>query len=459
MRLTPLEPWIAGTIGAATDPLTCRDQGKLRGGSLDRRDLERHQLDRLRATVDLARSRSPFYRQLLADVPTPDRLADLGTLPFTTPEDLVAQGLRMVCVPQDDIARVVTLDTSGTTGAPKRVWFTAADAELTVDFFRAGMSTFTAPGDRVLILLPGERPGSVGKLLATALRRLGAVPIPHGVVQDVDATLTTLRTEDVDVAVGIPTHLLALARRDAAPRLKAVLLSTDHVPAAIVRAVEGAWGCAVFNHWGMTETGLGGGVECEARRGYHLREADLLVETVDPVTGAAVTDGAEGEVVVTTLTRHGTPLLRYRTGDLSRFVPGPCPCGTALRTLERITRRAAGVLTLPDGGRLALADLDEALFAVEVVLDFDATLVRGARTDRLELAVRLTDGAPAGIEGVLTAAVAAVPAVGRARASGTLTLTLTAAPARSVASPAKRRLKEVMENSRYSRSTDDEAME
>ena len=75
------------------------------------------------------------------------------------------------------------------------------------------------------------------------------------------------------------------------------------------------------------------------RQGYHLRETDLYVEIVDPETGNPVLDGEPGEVVFTTLTRRGMPLIRYPTGDVSRFLPDPCPCGTVLKTLERIRNR------------------------------------------------------------------------------------------------------------------------
>jgi phenylacetate-coenzyme A ligase PaaK-like adenylate-forming protein len=252
-----------------------------------------------------------------------------------------------------------------------------------------------------------------------------------------------MREADVDVAVGIPSQVLALARHDDALRLKSVLLSTDHVPVAVTRAVEDAWDCRVFGHYAMTEMGLGGGVECEARRGYHLREADLLVEVVHPRTGEPVADGDEGEVVFTTLTRAGMPLVRYRTGDLSRFLPGPCPCGTSLRTLERITRRAAGVVPLAGGRQLTLADLDEALLGVDAVLDFDAELVRRTASDRLDLTVRVTAGAGAGTAGALEAAVDGIPAIHRGRADGALDVGITLTPGRQVASAAKRRMRVV----------------
>jgi phenylacetate-CoA ligase len=379
--LTPLQPWIARKIGGEGDrfPLT-------------RERIREYQLARLRETLRLVRERSPFYRVHLADAPDDlDCLEDLARFPFTTADDLRENGLRFLCVSQGDIRRVVTLDTSGTTGNPKRLYFTADDQELTIDFFRVGMSTFTAPGDRVLILLPGERPGSVGDLLATALGRLGADGIKHGPVRDVAQTLDVMIEREVNVLVGVPVQVLALARYGESkgvappPALKRVLLTTDHVPDAITRVLERTWGCEVYNHYGMTEMGLGGGVECQARRGYHLREADLYFEIIDPATGDPLPDGERGEVVFTTLTRSGMPLIRYRTGDESRFLPGDCPCGTLLKTLERVKGRLDGRIEIGAVGCLTMADLDEALFLIAGLLDFSATLTREGGGNRLHV--------------------------------------------------------------------------
>ncbi len=387
MNLTPLDPWI---------------QHKL-----DQADLAEYQLRRLNETLRLVTTRSRFYRQRLANNPLAlTTLDDLTRLPLTSAEDVRADPLAFVCVSQDDIQRVVTLDeanfplttltTSGTTGQPKRLYFTHDDQELTIDFFHIGMSTFTAPGDRVLILLPGDTPGSVGDLLATALTRLGAIPIKHGPMRDATATLDVLQRDKIDVIVGVPTHVLALARQPQAPhvRLKSVLLSTDHVPQAVKRVIEQKFDCEVYNHYGMTEMGLGGGVDCEARRGYHLREADLLFEIIDPVSGERVPDGEYGEVVFTTLTRRGMPLIRYRTGDVSRFLTEPCPCGTRLKTLERITHRLSGRVAI-GSQYLTMADLDEVVFGIDGVLNFTATMLNESGRDCLHLGVKITEDQPA----------------------------------------------------------------
>jgi phenylacetate-coenzyme A ligase PaaK-like adenylate-forming protein len=385
--------------------------------------------------VHLARGKSPFYRKRLADCP-PENLSsleDLARFPFTTPEDIGENGLQFLCVSQSEIHRVVTLQTSGTTGEPKRLYFTRDDQELTVDFFHIGMSTLTEPGDRVLILLPFERPGSVGDLLATALQRLRARGIKHGPVRDVVQTLDVITNEQVNCLVGVPTQLLALARAPAfrsnpVSTIKSVLFATDHAPDAIRKVLECTWDCQAYDHYGMTEMGLGGGVECQARRGYHLREADLYFEIVDPATGNPVEEGERGEVVFTTLTRRGMPLIRYRTGDISRFVPGRCPCGTILKTLERVKSRVRGYVDVGGGEYLTMADLDEALFPIEDLLNFSAMVTGEGGKDLLHINARMIEGAEEHTTSRILQALNGIPAIRCAREADKLSISCTAQP-------------------------------
>ena len=108
---------------------------------------------------------------------------------------------------------------------------------------------------------------------------------------------------------------------------------------------------------------------------------------VDPERGMPLSDGEVGEVVVTTLTRRGMPLVRYRTGDMARFIPGPCPCGTTLRTMERVTGRWSGLIRVGPESRLVPAEIDEALFQLPRLLDFRITVTRQGEKDCLETEV------------------------------------------------------------------------
>ncbi|MDR7865834.1 MAG: AMP-binding protein [Sporomusaceae bacterium] len=435
---TPLDAWAAKKIGAG-------------GAGFAREQLDRYQFERLRATVSWAASHSPFYRDLLAGHAATglDALADLARYPFTTAADLRRHGPRLLCVSQSDVSRVVTLDSSGTTGAAKRLSFTPADQEATLDFFRHGMASLTQPGDRVLILLPGERPGGVGDLLAAALKRSGVRPVPHGLVRSLPATLAVMARENVNCLVGVPAQVIALARwaesAGVSPAVKSVLLSTDHVPRAVVHELTRLWGCDVFEHYGMTELGLGGGTDCAAHAGCHLHEADFFFEIVDPLTGQPVPAGGEGEVVVTTLARRAMPLIRYRTGDLSRIHSGPCPCGSELRRLAPVTARTDGRIILPGHGHFTLADLDEALFALPGLISFTAAVDNRRHATRLTIAASLAAGPGDRCALSLTAAADTVPVIRLARQAGSLAVSVAAGRCRGELEPsaAKRAIMEL----------------
>jgi phenylacetate-coenzyme A ligase PaaK-like adenylate-forming protein len=417
-RLTPLEPWIASRIGLPA------------GARLTRSALERYQLDRLHETLAYAREQSPFYRRQLAGSGTPASLGEMATLPFTTPDQIREDDRRFLCVSAGEIERVVTLHSSGTTAPPKRLHFTAHDLELTVDFFHHGMGTMVRPGQRVLILMPGELPGSVGDLLAKGLQRLGVTGIIHGLVRDNEATLRRIAEEKIDCLVGLPVQLLGLTRHPAARRLcpnrlTSILVSADYAPQPVRDALSTFWGVPVYDHYGMTEMGLGGAVECAALYGYHPREADLYLEIVDPLTGVPLPDGQPGEVVFTTLTRRGMPLVRYRTGDLARYLPEPCPCGSVLRRLERVRGRMAATLTLANGGQLNITQLDETLFLLPFLLNYQAVLSLEEDGERLSIGIETGSGNSAGFASQVQDALLALPAIAEAVAAGVLTLDTT----------------------------------
>ena len=151
-------------------------------------------MDALKETVAWARSHCSFYAGRLSALPdgVPDSLEDVARLPLTTATDLAENTPGFLCVSQDEISRVVTLQTSGTSGVPKRVFFTAADQELALDFFAHGVASIAEPGDRMLIALPGEREGSVGYQLAKGIARAGVIPVLHGLSVDPSATLARM---------------------------------------------------------------------------------------------------------------------------------------------------------------------------------------------------------------------------------------------------------------------------
>jgi phenylacetate-coenzyme A ligase PaaK-like adenylate-forming protein len=253
------------------------------------------------------------------------------------------------------------------------------------------------------------------------------VPILHGLVQNIPKTVEFMVQERIDSLVGIPTQVLTLARYAEMTKktiqLKSALLSTDHVPDAIIQELVRVWGCQVFEHYGMTEMGLGGGLDCEAHKGYHLREADLYFEIVDQ-KGIPVPDGQEGEVVFTTLTRQGMPLIRYRTGDLSRFLPDPCSCGTMLKRLERIIKRKDGLVFLKSNTFFTISDLDEKIFAVDGVIDFTVTVDSLQQATQLTVSVWLLGQSNEAAERALWDALYRVPALVQAKQAGQLSVSV-----------------------------------
>jgi len=383
---TPLEDWIQRKISKAREdsvPLT-------------RSCLEAYQLQKIRENLLYVRENSPFYRRALSDAKTDfvQCFEDMAQLPFTTSDDLINHPFRFLCVSQSIIERCVTLQSSGTTGPAKRLFFTREDLEHTLDFFHHGMSTLVQPGDRVMILLPGgDRPDSVSDLLSRALASMAVQNLAPG--PDSETTTDAIVQQGITCLVGTPIQVLALARSRHGEnclnnRIKSVLLTADYIPVATANAIECAWNCKVYRHYGMTEMGWGGGVECEARDGYHLREADLFVEIVDPETGKSLPDGESGEIVVTTLTRSGMPLIRYRTSDISRFHTSPCACGTVLKRLDQIAGRLSDGDCLVSGMPLTLPILDEALFSLPGVSDFKAELSACLDRDCLTITLNLS---------------------------------------------------------------------
>ncbi len=408
LATTPLENWVRTRMGLPVDT------------SLTADGLIRFQLDLLNRTIAQAAVNSPFYLKKLGGYPAQPltRIEQIGDLPFTSVADVQQDPLAFLAVSQDEVARVVTLQTSGTTGVPKRIFFNDADLESIVDFFSHGMATLVAPGQRVLILLPGALPDTVGDLLHRALARLDVAGIVYGVVQDPGHALQAIMAQRIDCIVGIPVQVLTLARHPEAAaipagQVKSVLLSTDYVPAAIVHAIQGAWGCQVFQHYGMTEMGYGAAVSCAAHNGYHLREAELFFEIIDPQTLKPVEKGRTGEVVFTTLGRRAMPLIRYRTGDLAAWIETPCPCGAALRRMSWVQGRHARIVNLDGGIPLDLTGLDEALFALAHVVNYQAVLGRDGRGDHLRI-VLYTAGPDDGVAVKANKVLGHLPAIRKA---------------------------------------------
>ncbi len=337
------------------DALIARQEGLER---VDRETVEAIQLKKLNRLLAREKKRGGFYRDL------PERLfslADLPSLPFTTDEQLAANAPGLLLLSQAQISRVLSDATSGTTGAAKRVFYTELDCEHTVELFMAGLGELIFPGSVTMILFPFTGPYGLGELIAEAVSRLGARPLKLGAAGSCGEWSAVLEKEKPDSFVGMPVQLLRLLRVCGRGSLRRALVSGDACPAAVIEGCESLLGSRLFPHYGSREMGLGGAISCGAHAGMHLRENHVIAEIVD-ADGRPLPPGETGELVITTIGMEAMPLIRYRTGDCTRVLPGRCPCGSEVLRLDTVSRR--------DGA--ALAALDETLFRLPFVADYRA---------------------------------------------------------------------------------------
>lgn len=333
---------------------------------LSRSVIEQRQLDAMNQLLRWCKSHSGYYTAYPEQLQSLD---EIKTLPFLTAQSLAECHQELLCVSQSEISRVVTMQTSGTSGLQKRLYFSEADQQLTVDFFACGLSELNEPGDRCMILMPGHRPGGMSYLIGKALEQIGAVPIPCGHDKTFAEMAELLQQQQVTTMVGSPVQILSLARYlrhyQLPHRIKAVLVSSDYLPETVRHAIEETLHCDVYDHYGITEAGLGFSIECECHQGLHMRENDLLVEIIEPQTLQPVPDGQWGEMVFTTLTRRAMPLIRYRTGDKARLLAEPCACGSVVKRMDKIPGRIQQLKNC-----YCMPVLDELMFQLPQIVDY-----------------------------------------------------------------------------------------
>ena len=366
MRKTALENWIC-EIEALPE--------------LTREGLEALQLRRLNQTLLRVKNRGGIYENYPEKL---EKLEDLRTIPFTTPEMLSAAPGKFLTTSQSEVSRVISGATSGTTGPAKRVFYTARDTEHTIGFFAAGISEMLAEGEKCLIAFPFTGPFGLGDLIAQAVERLGAIPVRAGFGQTWEELCKLIRETKPETYIGFPVTLLGLLRMygENFP-IQRALVSGDACPAGVMAELEKALGSKLYPHYGSRECGLGGAVTCQAFEGMHLRENHIIAEIIDEY-GNVLPDGEYGELIITTIGADAMPLIRYRTGDFTRILP-PCPCAGVTKRLDSVSRWEGGV---------SMEALDSILFVIPELVDyrayFDGKLTLEARclhTDRMKAAI------------------------------------------------------------------------
>ncbi len=324
---------------------------------ITRNVIERIQLCKLNTLLEREALRGGFYRDLPRHLSSPEQLREL---PFTTPEDLVIHGGQMLIRSQGEVEKVISEQTSGTTGAGKRVFYTEADCEHTIELFMAGLGEFIFPGSVTMIAMPFNGPMGLGELIAEAVRRLGARPLAVGVDKTYGDLQEIMRIEQPDTYVGMPAACLSMLRMCGKGSLRRALVSGDACPVSVTAAIEEILGSKLWPHYGSREMGLGGAICCPAHEGMHLRENHVIPEIID-ADGNVLPDGTWGELVITTIGMEAQPLIRYRTGDYTRLLPGVCRCGSEVKRIDTVKR-----MDQKEG----LLDLDEIMFRMPEVVDY-----------------------------------------------------------------------------------------
>lgn len=378
-----------------------------KGSALARADVEEYQLYKLKKMLAYVYEKSSFYKDLFSrHGVTPKEvtsLIHLERIPFTQPSELAASPERFCCVSMGDIARVTTFTTSGSTGPEKRVFCTAEDIERMTEYMGAGIRTVAEKGDVVDIMLPSGSVNNQADLLARGVEKMGGVPLKAGMNISADEHIRLIKRHKPAVLFGVASRLYRMTQelKDREPLdelgVRALFLTSGYLSETQREHLRTVWNADIHTHYGLTEMGLGVAVECHAHDGYHFNEADLLLEIIDPSTGEKVSEG-EGELVFTTLTREGTPLIRYRTHDIALLINGPCPCGAdTLTRFGKVTRRLESPVKIGDDSRIYPSLFDDVLYALPEVIDFDVRVRRSDGRDLLSFLVEVTE-APDGLD-------------------------------------------------------------
>lgn len=344
--------------------------------TLTRSDLEAYQLTQLKAVVSHA-LQTPFYRDRLArvgihrdaDIKT---LEDLAKIPFTTKGDLRSGfPYGFLSIPREEVVRLHA--SSGTTGTPTTIYFSKGDIRRWTTFVARSIYATGCNKTDVFqnMITYGLFTGGLGFHFGG--EEVGMMVIPSGsgnttrqfkLMQDFGTTV-------VHATPSFLLHVQAKMQEEGIHReqlqLKRAFAGAEPYSEDTRERIEKLLNIDVYNSYGLSEmNGPGVAFECQAKNGLHLWEDGFLGEIVNPKTLEPVPDGETGELVLTCLCREATPILRYRTRDLSGFYTEPCPCGRTHRRLRRITGRTDDMLII-NGVNLFPSQIEEIIMAMKEV--------------------------------------------------------------------------------------------
>jgi phenylacetate-CoA ligase len=315
--------------------------------AIDREALARLQIQRMRATLARVLGNPAWARRLGGAQPADlKQVGDWSRLPLLTKAELRdAYPFTLACGGTGGYRRVQM--SSGTTGNPILNPYTAADVEQWSEVMARCLTVAGVTGDDVIQITPSFGLFTGGFGFHYGAERLGAMVVPIGAGRTL-LQLTLMRDLRVTVLPAIATYplrLLEVAREErfdlGSLRLRVAILGSEMWSDELRARIDRELGVTSYDCMGMTETGGPGlGIDCAAQAGLHVWEDHYLAEIIDPTTGAGLPDGVEGELVISTLTREGLPLVRYRTHDLTRVVSrGRCDCGRTMLRVDRLRGR------------------------------------------------------------------------------------------------------------------------
>ena len=325
------------------------------------------QLAQVNHQIEALLASDSFYGKKLREagvsgVSTPE---EFEALPFSEKNDLrEAYPLGLMTAPEEDIVRIHS--SSGTTGLPVIIPYTAKDVDDWAVMFRrcyemAGITN----RDRIQIT-PGYGLWTAGIGFQNGAEKLGAMVIPMG-PGNTDKQLQMMQDMGSTVLCSTSSYALLLAEeiekrgvRDKI-RLRKGVIGSERWGKKMRQTIADSLGIELYDIYGLTEIyGPGIGINCSHDTGIHYWDDFLYLEIVDPATLRPVPDGELGEIVITTLVKEGAPLIRYRTHDLSRIIPGTCPCGSPFPRLDAILGRTDDMMKIK-GVNVFPAQIEEIL--------------------------------------------------------------------------------------------------
>ena len=324
--------------------------------TMDVSELRELQLDRLR-TILIRANATPYYSQIYKQIgfdPSDVKsLDDIQGLPFTSKNELREHyPYGFLAVPRDEIVRMHS--SSGTTGRPTVVFHTMRDIDNWANLVARSIYMAGARRSDVFQNTMGYGLFTGGLGFHYGAEKIGMMVIPSGpgnsqrqivFMQEFDTTAIHILPSYALHLLDVFEELSLDPKKDV--KLRMAFIGAEPHSEEMRKKIEDSYDIDAFNSYGLSEMcGPGVAFECPEKNGLHVWEDNFLIEIIDPQTLKLLPDGEEGEIVFTTLNREGMPLIRYRTRDLARIYPDPCPCGRTHRRMSRIKGRDDDMLII-----------------------------------------------------------------------------------------------------------------